>query len=116
VVAPNPYVPTVGDLVWISFDPQAGSEQAGRRPALVLSGTAYNRRTGLALFCPITNRAKGYPLEVPLPAGLPVTGVVLVDQIKCLDWRVRRVEFICSAPREMIAVAHDRLDILMERS
>ena len=75
MVATSSYVPVAGDLVWISFDPQAGSEQAGRRPAVVLSGVAYNRRTGLGLFCPITNRAKGYPLEIPLPPGLPITAL-----------------------------------------
>ena len=115
MVATGSYVPAAGHLVWINFDPQAGSEQSGRRPAIVLSGAAYNRRTGLGLFCTITNRAKGYPLEVPLPVGLPVTGVILVDQIKCLDWRTRKVEFVGSAPQEVLAAAHERLDILMER-
>jgi mRNA interferase MazF len=115
VVATTNYVPTAGDLVWINFDPQAGSEQAGRRPAIVLSGAAYNRRTGLGLFCPITNRAKGYPFEITLPGGLPVTGVVLADQVKCLDWRVRRVEYVGTVPPEVITAAHERLDILMER-
>ncbi len=63
------YVPDRGEAVWITLDPQAGHEQAGRRPALVLSPAAYNRRVGLALFCPITSQVKGYPFEVPLPAG-----------------------------------------------
>jgi mRNA interferase MazF len=115
VVVASPYVPAAGDLVWISFDPQAGSEQAGRRPALVLSGAAYNRRTGLGLFCPITNRMKGYPFEVPLPGGLPISGAVLVDQIKCLDWRVRKAESVGIVPPGILAAAHDRLDVLMER-
>ena len=83
------YVPERGDAVWISLDPQAGHEQAGRRPALVLSPAAYNGRVGLALLCPITNQAKGYPFEVPLPEGLPVTGVVGADQVKSLDWRAQ---------------------------
>jgi mRNA interferase MazF len=87
------YVPRRGDVVWLSFDPQAGHEQAGRRPAFVLSPEAYNRKTGLFLACPITSKAKGYPFEVALPAGLPVSGVILTDQIKNLDWKVRKAEF-----------------------
>src|SRR5438105_7801743 len=84
------YVPRRGDAVWITLDPQAGHEQAGRRPALVLSPETYNGKVGLALLCPITNRGKGYPFEVVLPPGLAVTGVVLADQLKNLDWQVRR--------------------------
>lgn len=81
--------PERGDIVWLDFSPQAGSEQAGRRPALVLSPAAYNRKAGLALMCPITSRVKGYPFEVVLPRELETTGVVLTDQIKSVDWRVR---------------------------
>ena len=102
VEAPGPYVPQRGDVVWLSFDPQAGHEQAGRRPAVILSPAAYNSRVGLALFCPITNQAKGYPFEVPLPSGLRVRGVVLADQVKSLDWRVRRAELIGALPSETI--------------
>lgn len=87
------YVPKRGDIVWLSFDPQAGHEQAGRRPAFVLSPEAYNRKIGLFLACPITSRVKGYPFEVPLPEGLPVGGVILADQIKSLDWKARNAEF-----------------------
>jgi mRNA interferase MazF len=87
------YVPRRGDLVWLSFDPQAGHEQAGRRPAFVLSPEPYNRKTGLFLACPVTSKVKGYPFEVPLPAGLEVAGVILADQIKSLDWKARRAEF-----------------------
>lgn len=90
---PRRYVPRRGDIVWLSFTPQAGHEQAGRRPALVLSPSAYNGKVGLALFCPITSRAKGYPFEVAIPNGLAVTGVVLADQVKSLDWRARQAEF-----------------------
>jgi mRNA interferase MazF len=115
VVAQTAYVPARADLVWLRFDPQAGSEQAGRRPALVMSGQSYNRRTGLALFCPVTNKIKGYPFEVAIPAGLPVTGVILSDQVRCLDWRVRRAELIAPAPPEVLAQVHQRLDELMER-
>ncbi len=83
------YIPERGDAVWITLDPQAGHEQAGRRPALVLSPSAYNGRVGLALFCPITSQVKGYPFEVRLPAGSPVSGVVGADQVKSLDWRAQ---------------------------
>ena len=84
---PRRYVPRRGDIVWLSFTPQAGHEQAGRRPALVLSPSAYNRKVGLALFCPVTSRVKGYPFEVTVPKGLSVAGVVLADQVKSLDWQ-----------------------------
>ena len=95
-------VPERGDLVWIDFDPTSGREQAGRRPALVLTPTSYNRPTGLAIFCPITSRAKGYPFEVALPPGQQIEGVVLSDHARSLDWRKRRAEFICLAPAEVL--------------
>lgn len=95
------YVPERGDAVWITLDPQAGHEQAGRRPALVLSPSAYNGRVGLALLCPITSQVKGYPFEVPLPAGLPVAGVVGADQVKSLDWRARKATRIGAIPEEV---------------
>ena len=83
-------MPQRGDIVWLQFAPQAGHEQAGRRPALVVSPGSYNDRVGLALFCPITSRVKGYPFEVELDSGGKVEGVVLSDQIKSLDWRARK--------------------------
>lgn len=86
------YVPRRGDLVWLHFSPQTGHEQAGRRPALVLSPESYNARVGLAILCPVTGHAKGYPFEVALPSGSPVAGVVLSDQVKSLDWRARQAE------------------------
>ncbi len=92
------YVPDRGDAVWINLNPQAGSEQAGRRPAIVLSPSSYNRKVGLAIFCPITNQIKGYPFEVLIPSGLKVTGTVLSDQVKSLDWRMRDVELIVRLP------------------
>ena len=96
------YVPKRGDLVWLTFDPQAGHEQAGRRPAFVLSPEAYNRKTSLFLACPVTSRIKGYPFEVVLPAGLPVSGVILADQIKSLDWNERKAQFAARATVEVI--------------
>jgi mRNA interferase MazF len=92
------YVPDRGDLVWHQFDPQAGHEQAGHRPAVVLSPRTYNQKSGLALFCPVTSRAKGYPFEVLLPHGLPVEGAVLCDQIKSLDWNARRSRLAVTLP------------------
>ncbi len=92
----NPYVPDRGDVIWMNMNPQAGHEQAGRRPALVLSPSAYNGVTGLAVVCPITNQQKGYPFEVEIPKGAGVTGVILSDQLKCLDWRVRQAAYKCS--------------------
>ncbi|HEY2154589.1 MAG TPA: endoribonuclease MazF [Isosphaeraceae bacterium] len=97
-----PAAPERGDAVWISMDPQAGREQAGRRPAVVLSPAAYNRKVGLALCCPITSQIKGYTFEVPIPPGLGVGGVVLADRVKSLDWRARRAEKICDLPRAFI--------------
>jgi len=99
---PRRYVPKRGDVVWLHFNPQAGHEQAGRRPAVVLSPESYNEKTSLALFCPVTNQVKGYPFETPLAPGLPVGGVVLGDQIKSLDWVVRKAEFVCELPDETI--------------
>jgi len=94
--------PERGDTVWLDFAPRSGHEQDGRRPALVLSPHAYHARTGLALVCPITRQAKGYPFEVALPAGFPVDGVVLADQVKSVDWRARRSSFIARAPEEVV--------------
>jgi mRNA interferase MazF len=90
--------PDRGDIVWVDFDPQAGHEQSGRRPALVVSPRSYNQKVGLVLLCPITSRCKGYPFETLLPKGLNVAGAVLADQVKSLDWKARRAEFCCKAP------------------
>jgi mRNA interferase MazF len=109
------YVPDRGHAVWITLDPQAGHEQAGRRPALVLSPAEYNGRVGLALFCPITGQVKGYPFEVLLPEGLAVAGVVLADQMKSLDWRVRKVARICPIPEEVVTQVLQRFSALLGR-
>jgi mRNA interferase MazF len=92
------FVPDAGDLIWLTFDPQAGHEQAGRRPALVLSPKSYNRKSGLALVCPVTNQIKGYPFEVPVPRECVVTGVFLADQVKSIDWKARQAERIARVP------------------
>jgi len=112
---PRSYVPDRGDIVWLQFTPQAGHEQAGRRPALVISPKAYNRKVGLALFCPITSHVKGYPFEVVLPAGLPASGAILSDQIKSLDWRVREARRLCVAPREVVEDVLAKVLVLVER-
>jgi mRNA interferase MazF len=106
------YVPERGDAVWITLDPQAGHEQAGRRPALVLSPSAYNGRVGLALFCPITRQVKGYPFEVPLPAGLPVAGAIGADQVKSLDWRARKAVRIGKVSEDVLVQVLQRLQAL----
>jgi len=95
-----PKIPQRGDLVWISMNPQAGHEQAGHRPALVLSPGSYHGKVGLAVMCPVTGQVKGYPFEVAIPSGLPVQGVVLSDQARSLDWKVRKARFICKLPPE----------------
>jgi mRNA interferase MazF len=100
--------------VWITLDPQSGHEQAGRRPALVLSPASYNGKVGLALCCPITSQTKGYPFEVALPPGHAVRGVVLSDQVKNLDWRARRAERACTMPASLIAEVLERLSTLLQ--
>jgi len=107
------YVPDRGDVVWLSFSPQVGREQAGHRPAVVLSPQSYNGKVGLALCCPITNQAKGYPFEVPLPAGEKVTGVILSDHVRSLDWRGRQAEFITRLVDDTLNEVLDRIDALL---
>lgn len=96
------WVPDRGELIWITFDPQAGHEQAGRRPGVVLSSALYNGPAGLALICPITSRVKGYPYEVTLPVGLAVSGVILSDQVKSFDWRAREARPAGRIPAETL--------------
>lgn len=107
------YVPERGDAVWLDFSPQAGHEQAGRRPAVILSPSAYNRRVKLALLCPITGRVKGYPFEVSIPEGERVTGVILADQVKNLDWQVRKAELIAKLPDEVVDKVLRKLKTLL---
>ena len=83
------FIPERGDVVWINLDPQAGHEQAGVRPVLVLSPAAYNGRVGLMVCCPITTQSKGYPFEVLIKNNLKVSGIILADQVKSLDWKAR---------------------------
>jgi mRNA interferase MazF len=107
------YVPDRGELVWLSFHPRQGREQSGRRPALVMSPKAYNRKARLALVCPVTSRTKGYPFEVALPEGLPASGVVLCDQLKSVDWRARRASRIARVPASAVEEAVARILTLL---
>ncbi len=96
------YVPERGDLVWLQFNPQAGHEQSGKRPALVLSPRSYNSKVGLAIFCPVTSRVKGYPFEVILPEKMEVAGAILTDQVKSLDWRARKAKKLGRLPHDLL--------------
>lgn len=110
----RPYIPERGDIVWLQFNPQAGHEQAGHRPALVISPRAYNARVGLALFCPVTTQVKGYPFEVVLPSGLDTKGAILSDQVKSLDWRARKVKRLCTVPNEILQETVARILALVD--
>lgn len=107
------YTPDRGDVVWLNFDPQAGHEQGRIRPALVLSPVKYNKPAELCIVCPITSRTKGYPYEVPMPEGLEISGVILADQVKSMDWKVRNAEFICSIPEEILENVMQKLETLL---
>jgi mRNA interferase MazF len=109
----NDYVPDRGDLVWFQFNPQSGHEQAGKRPALVISPASYNRKVGLSLLCPVTSKQKDYPFEVIIPQDLPIEGVILADQIKSLDWQSRQAAFICKVPQEILSEVITKLDLLI---
>jgi len=108
------YCPKRGDIIWISFNPQAGHEQAGYRPALVLSPEPYNRKVGLALLCPVTTQVKGYPFEVNIPPGLKAAGVVLADQVKSMDWKARKASFLCSLPESSMRQVLNKVGTLLD--
>jgi mRNA interferase MazF len=115
MVGSQTYVPQRGDMVWITFNPQAGHEQAGRRPAIVISPKSCNSKTGLAILCPVTSQVKGYPFEVLIPQEMPVTGAILSDQVKSLDWRARNAELICPLPDETTSEVLQKLNTLLSR-
>lgn len=106
------YVPDSGDLIWLNFDPHAGREQGGHRPALVLSPAAYNGKTGLAVACPITSRPKEYPFEVRIAAA-SINGAILSDHIKSLDWRTRGARKAGKAPSSVLQEVRERLAALL---
>jgi mRNA interferase MazF len=112
-VTPRARIPNRGDVVWINLDPRIGHEQRGRRPAIVLSPVSYNRKVGLAIMCPITSVVKGYPFEVAIPEGLGVSGVILADRVKSLDWRARRAEVKVKFPSEVTAEVLAKLNALL---
>lgn len=107
------YAPDRGDLVWLTFDPQAGHEQAGRRPALVLSPASYNKASGLALVCPITSKNKGYPFDVELPADLSISGFIQADQLKSVDWQARQARLAAHLPANILQEVQARLEPLL---
>ena len=107
------YIPQRGDVVWINMHPQARHEQAGRRPAIVLSPRSYNGKVGLALFCPVTNQIKGYPFEVIIPSGLKITGAILSDQVKSLDWKIRNTEYYSKVPETVVLEILKKLSTLL---
>ena len=107
------YVPDSGDIVWLNFTPQAGHEQRGKRPALVIYPKIYNEKTSLFICVPITSEIKGYPFEVPIPKGLEVKGVILSDQIKSLDYKVRDATFICKLPDKNLKEVKKRIALLV---
>jgi mRNA interferase MazF len=109
------YTPHRGDIVWVTFNPQAGHEQAGRRPALVLSPASYNGKVGLAILCPITSQIKGYPFEVLIPDGLEINGVILSDQVKSLDWKARQAELVCKLPSATVDEVLQKLNTLLSQ-
>ncbi len=107
------YIPERGDVVWLEFNPQAGHEQKGLRPALVISPSLYNKTLGLALMCPITSQIKGYPFEVCLPKKFKISGVVLSDQVKSLDWKIRQAKFVARASKEVTSEAIAKIQVLL---
>jgi len=107
------YTPEKGDIVWLDFTPQLGHEQRGRRPAIVLSKKAYNQKIGLALFCPITSKEKGYPFEVKI-VGKKINGCVLSDQIKSLDWTERNIEYIEESKKEIIEEIIEKIELMIK--
>ena len=116
MVTPEASVPGRGDVVWLDFTPQRGHEQAGRRPALVLSPRAYNDKVGLAIVCPITGQKKGYPFEVDIPDGHSVAGVILADQVKSLDWRARNGQKRGSLPHQVVSSTLHLLGKLLDEN
>ena len=108
------YLPDRGDIVWITLNPQAGHEQAGRRPALVLSGASNNKKVELAILCPVTSHVKGYPFEVLIPDGLEITGAILADQVKSLDWKAREAVIIAKLPEPFLNEVIGKLKALIE--
>jgi mRNA interferase MazF len=113
VASTKRYTPERGDIVYLDFDPTKGHEQQGHRPAFVISPRSYNAKSALALFMPITKQQKGYPFEVLLPLELQIQGVILADQIKCLDWKVRNIQFVETVPESLIEEVQAKIELLI---
>lgn len=113
MVKKTAYVPKRGDVVWMTMNPQAGHEQAGRRPAVIISPAAYNAKVGLVLAAPVTSRVKGYPFETLVPSGLSVSGAILSDQVKSLDWRSRKAALSCELPSSVVNEVLQKLRSLL---
>jgi len=107
------YVPKKGDLVRLTFDPQSGHEQKGRRTAIIVSNTLFNEKTGLAVACPTTKKDRGYPFHLRIPEGLPVRGVVMVDQVKSINYSTRKASFIAHAPKDLVDEILSVLDAIL---
>lgn len=116
MVTAQEYLPDAGDLIWLDFTPQAGREQAGRRPALVISPRSYNAKTNLAIICPITSQAKGYPFEVAVTGSGKISGVVLSDHVKNLDWKQRRAAKAGKVSSPTLRSVRERIAALLEIS
>lgn len=108
------YVPKRADIIWLDFNPQTGHEQAGNRPALVISPEAYNYKTSLLLVCPITSQVKNYPFEVKIPSGLQIQGVILSDQVKSLDWKARNAQYVCRVPEVIVQKVIEKIRVLID--
>ena len=109
------FTPDRGDIVWVNLNPQTGHEQAGRRPALVLSPASYHRKVGLVILCPITSQSKGYPFEVVIPANDKIRGVILADQVKSLDWKIRETSFICRLSDSVVEEVLKKLSAIISK-
>jgi len=106
-------VPDRGDVIMVSFSPQSGHEQAGRRPGVVLSPRQYNEKIGLAIVCPVTSKVKGFPFEVELPPGMKTHGVVLADHVRSIDWRAREATIIEKLSNDVLSKIQDRILVLI---
>ncbi len=113
MVMSKSYIPSKGDIVWVEFSPQTGHEQAGHRLALCISPKEYNEKVGLAIFCPITSQTKGYPFEVQLPDSIEITGVILSDHVKNIDWNARNSKYICKLPSNLLNEVLGKLRALL---
>lgn len=109
----NNYIPEKGDIIWLDFNPQSGREQRGRRPAVVLSHKSYNEVSDLVIICPITSKIKGYPFEIQLNPSYKTKGVILSDQVKSLDWKYRKAEFIETASTNIIEAVLEKFELII---